>query len=444
MRNLLLVAILAVLAPVAIAMPHVGVLVWTWLSFMNPHREAYGFAKDLSLNYWFAIFTFVGWIFSRERKIAPHGPTTFVLLAFLGWTCLTTLNALDPQTAVPLWERTLKSFVLVFVTMTIMNTKTRIQAMLWVIAVSIGYYAVKGAGFTLITGGGARIYGPEDSMIEDNNALGLALVLILPLLSYLRASSNRRIVTLGVSAVLLATVITVLGTYSRGGLIALIVVAALIWFRSRGRLITAFAVAGLIFVVPYIVPSQWYARMSTIGAYSSDASFQGRTQAWQASVNMALDRPFGGGFHAIENTSVFARYSGSVQEQARAAHSIYFEVLGDHGFIGLFLYALIVVICFVNLHRAITIAKRHEELRWAADLGGMMQISVIGFLIGGSLLSMAYYDLFLVIVGLSANLLRLVRSVEFEALGGLEKPTGARPSTVRLPSVPNRALARYR
>ena len=413
MRNFLFLAVLAGVVPILIARPYIGVLIWTWLSFMNPHREVYGAAQNWPLNYWVAILTLASWLFMRERRTPLHGTTLWVLLAFFGWTCVTTLTALDPTISVPLWQRTAKSFVLVLIVMALMNSKVRIQAILWVICISLGYYALKGAGFTLIHGGGARIFGPEDSMIADNNALALALVMTLPLLNYLRSSSSKRIVGLALFVVLGACAITVLGTYSRGGLVALIVVAAVVLLRSRARVLVIGTAVALIYLLPIIVPQQWYARMSTIGQYSEDASFKGRTEAWRTSFNLAVARPLvGGGFHSIENSSVFARYSGSFVDSPRAAHSIYFEVLGDQGFVGLFLYLMMVLVALRNTHQAILIAKRRDELLWAADLGRMMQASLVGFLVGGGLLSMAYYDLFLVLVGLSSNLLMLARRVE--------------------------------
>lgn len=49
MRDLLIVSIVAVMAVMALRRPWVGVMLWTWLSIMNPHRYSWGFAYSAPL-----------------------------------------------------------------------------------------------------------------------------------------------------------------------------------------------------------------------------------------------------------------------------------------------------------------------------------------------------------------------------------------------------------
>ena len=46
MRDILVLSLLFTFAAVALVRPYVGVLLWTWISIMNPHRLAYGVAFD--------------------------------------------------------------------------------------------------------------------------------------------------------------------------------------------------------------------------------------------------------------------------------------------------------------------------------------------------------------------------------------------------------------
>ncbi|HAY29062.1 MAG TPA: putative O-glycosylation ligase, exosortase A system-associated, partial [Candidatus Accumulibacter sp.] len=46
MRDLLLVGIFLAVLPFALRHTWIGVLLWTWLSLMNPHRLTFGFAYD--------------------------------------------------------------------------------------------------------------------------------------------------------------------------------------------------------------------------------------------------------------------------------------------------------------------------------------------------------------------------------------------------------------
>jgi probable O-glycosylation ligase (exosortase A-associated) len=134
-------------------------------------------------------------------------------------------------------------------------------------------------------------------------------------------------------------------------------------------------------------------------------------EAWRVNVRIALDRPLtGGGFYVSELPNVFAAYKTPGREQAPTApHSIYLQVLGDHGFPGLVLFLLMMGSAFFNLRSVVRHARPRDDLRWAADLASMMQVSLIGYLGAGALLSLAYYDVPLTLVALSAGMRQLVQ-----------------------------------
>ena len=88
--------------------------------------------------------------------------------------------------------------------------------------------------------------------------------------------------------------------------------------------------------------------------------------------------------------------------ESHAAHSIYFQVLGEQGFIGLVLYLLILVLGLLNAGIVMRQTRGRPELLWAYDLANMLRVSLVGFCAGGALLSMAYFDgMFLLIALLS-------------------------------------------
>jgi probable O-glycosylation ligase (exosortase A-associated) len=220
-RDLVLLGALLSVIPLILRAPQVGMLAWIWVALMNPQQEVYGFLSGFQLNLVVAIFTLVSWAFSRERKIAPLNLVTALILAFAVWISITTYFALQRDFSYIQWLRTIKTLILALAILAIATTKGRIQAIVWVIVLSLGYYGVKGGGFTILTGGHSHVFGPEQSMIEDNNDLGLALVMILPFMSYLRVTSRERFVRLGLVAAMGLTLTAIIGTYSRGALVAL-------------------------------------------------------------------------------------------------------------------------------------------------------------------------------------------------------------------------------
>lgn len=410
MRDLVLLAALLGITPLIFRAPIIGVLTWIWLSLMNPQREVYGFLAGFGLNFYVAAITIAAWAMSKERKLAPPNLATVALVAFGAWTCVTTYYALDVDYSAVLLDRTLKTIALCLVITLAATTKSRMQGVLWMIAVSLGYYAVKGGGFVVLTGGTHRVFGPDESMIEDNNSLGLALVMLLPLLNYLRVTSERLLVRLGLLAVMALNFVAIIGTYSRGALVALAAAIVVTALRSRSGaamlVIGALIVGGLV----QFMPDSWTERMASIQTYEEDASFAGRTAAWRTSVNIANERLLGGGFSAVDLDEVAERfYSPGALTDGRAAHSIYFQVIGDHGYIGLALYVLMLGAAVLNTVMVLGLTRDRPELDWANHLARALQVSMAAFLVGGAALSMAYYDGFLILLMLSGALLYVVR-----------------------------------
>lgn len=404
--------------------PFVGVLLWEWISFMSPHREAYGMAASFSFNFYIAVVTILAWIFSNEPKTWPSPLLPGLMIAFAILTSITTFVALHYDSAFELWNTHIKSIALALIVIAMVNSKLRVHAFLWVMAISIGYFAVKGAGFMAITGSvSSRILGPEDSIIHDNNNLGLAMVMTLPIINYLRLMSANKYIRLGCWVALALTLVAIVGTYSRGGLVGLVVVGFAFLLLSKHKfraMIVALIVGSAILT---FAPTEWKQRMGTIQGYEADASARGRLEAWETAWNLAVDRPLvGGGFAAIEQKSVSSKYRPGGQATARAPHSVYFQLLGDHGFLGLFLYLVMVFLATANLFRIQAQTKGRDNLEWANVLSRMMLIAYAGFLTAGSFLSMAYYDVFLCLVALSVSLREIVRKQIEEGAYGVEEP----------------------
>jgi probable O-glycosylation ligase (exosortase A-associated) len=414
MRDLVLLLALCGVVPLILRTPFVGILAWLWVAIMNPHREVHGALQNAQLNLYVAALTVIAFLASPRHKLAPPNLLTVLLVVLGAWATLSTYFALDRAHADPLWERTIKTLVLGVAVAAVATTRARIQAVVWIVVVSLGYYALKGGGFVLLSGGGDHVFGPEKTMIEDNNAFGLALVVIMPLLNYLRLSSASVHIRRGMLVLMGFAVIAILGTYSRGALIALGAVVVAYAARSREGVAVLLAAGLATAALPALLPERWFDRMSSIQDYNEDDSFQGRVAAWKTSVNIAKARPLvGGGFIAVEQDWVVRAYSspGSLKH-GLAAHSIYFEVLGELGFAGLAIYLAVVGAAVLNTFRVLAAARSRPDLAWASQLARMLQISILAFLAGGAALSMAYYDGVIVLFALTAALLQVVRRGE--------------------------------
>ncbi|MBM3518806.1 MAG: putative O-glycosylation ligase, exosortase A system-associated [Alphaproteobacteria bacterium] len=170
MRGILLLVVFAATTPATLYKPHVGVLVWSWVSYMNPHRLVYGFVQALPLALIVASATLLAWVLSREAKRIPMGAITVLLGVWALWFSLTTLFALYPDSAYADWDRAIKVILMNgFVTLGLITTRERLHHLLWAIVISLGFYGIRGGLFTIFTLGEHRVYGPSRSFIADNN-----------------------------------------------------------------------------------------------------------------------------------------------------------------------------------------------------------------------------------------------------------------------------------
>jgi probable O-glycosylation ligase (exosortase A-associated) len=400
MRDLVLVMVFGIVTFPTFVLPHIGVLVWVWMAIMNPHRESYGFSLTLPFNMMIAVLTLGAWLFSRESKRIPLNPVTVFLVLFTISMIVSTFTALRPDYSYDLLDRNLKTMLLTFAIMGLFQTKVRIHALVWILALSIAYWSTRGALFMVATGGGFKLFGPEKSMIHDNNHVACAFLMMFPLLNYLRLQSQVKIVRIGLTGALALTVLAVLGSYSRGAFIGLAAMLPFFWWRSKAKVLSLVVLSGLAMGALAAMPDKFFDRMNTIKTADEDSSFNARLEAWQAAINIARERPLvGAGFRATEIPEIFSRYNPeSTERHGRAIHSIYFQALADQGFVGLGLFLLIGFFSWRNARYIIRSTKGVPELRWAHDLASMVTVSFVAYAVAGAALSLAYYDYYYCLV----------------------------------------------
>lgn len=403
MRDALIFLLVFATIPAILLRPYIGVLVWSWLSYMNPHRLAWGMAHDFPFAQIIGLVTLLALLFSSEQKRIPINNTIVVWLAFVVWMNVTTFFALVPDLASIEWDRVMKIQFFSFVSIMLLHGRERIHYLIGVIVASIGFYAVKGGIFSLATGGSGRVYGPTGSFIEDNNSMGLAVVMVLPLMFYIYSQLKQRYLRLGMLAVIGCSVLCILTTQSRGAFLAVSATIAFLWLRSRRKALTGTLILIAAPIFFFSMPEAWHARMATIAEYQEDGSAMGRINAWGYAYNLALDRPLiGGGFRAFD-PDLFHDYAPN-PDDFHDAHSIYFEMLGEHGFVGLGLFLLLGLLAFRSAGRVIKISKDHEELQWAGTLGKTLQACLAAYATGGLFLGLAYWDLYYHLVALTVLL----------------------------------------
>jgi probable O-glycosylation ligase (exosortase A-associated) len=391
MRDIAMFATVFGILPFVLVHPWVGAVTWTWLSLMNPHRLTWGPAFNFPFAALVAGATLVGLVLTRDRRKLPLAAPVIVLMIFVAWMCLTSLFAIYPDKIGEMFRRVMKIELMVFVTLALIHTKRQVFILLWVMVGSIAFYGVKGGIFTLINGGNFLVWGPAGSFIEGNNELALALVIVIPMMHFLRGSLTRPLLRWAMIAAMVLCALAALGTHSRGAFVAIAAMSLLLWLRSRRKIVTGLALLAVAASLIAFMPEGWDRRMQTIESYERDSSAMGRINAWIMAYRLAKDHPLGGGFE-VTTEEMFRRYA-PVPTDIHAAHSIYFQVLGEHGFGGLAIFLLFWWTTWRTAGWVTRNAARHEDTQWVVDLSKMFQVSLLGYFVGGAFLSLAYFDL---------------------------------------------------
>ena len=396
MRDVFVTAVVFGALPFVLARPYIGILLWTWVSFMNPQRLCWGFAYDFPFAYVIAIVTLVSVLISREPKKIPWTRETVILLIFVLWMVITTTFSVYPFLAWPELNKVAKIQLMVFVTMMLMQNKQRLNLLVWVMALSLAFYGVKGGIFTITHGGVYHVRGPEKTFIGGDNEMGLALIMTIPLLRYLQVTAPRVWLRLAMIPAIMLCALAAIGSQSRGAMLGMAAMGVFFWLKSRGKLFTALLTAVAAALILMTMPQAWFDRMSTIQTYQQDASAEGRINAWKMAFNLAKDRPLGAGFEAFQ-PGMFAIYAPH-PDDVHDSHSIYFEVLGEHGFFGLFLFLMLGLMTWRTASWVIKRARGDPENRWAADLAAMVQVSLVGYASAGAFLGLANFDLYYTLI----------------------------------------------
>ncbi|MBU1363423.1 MAG: putative O-glycosylation ligase, exosortase A system-associated [Gammaproteobacteria bacterium] len=409
MRDLIVALIVFGSLPFILRTPLTGLLMWAWLGLMNPHRLAYGWAGDMPFAQIVVLCTLLSMFFNSKQLISfPSDRASRALILFVLWLGVSPLFSFRPELEFERWIQPVKVVFMALVALVIVGERAQLQKLLWVLVLSLAFFGIKGGIFTIASGGSFRVFGPGGA-IADNNSLALALVMMIPLFRYLQMHTETIWIKRFSLAGIVLSAISAIGSQSRGAFLAMAAIGVFLWLKSRKKgLIGVMALAALP-IAWLLMPEKWSERMTTIQNYEQDGSAMGRINAWITAWNVAVDRfPIGSGF-AFDTADVYMRYAPD-PTNVLVAHSIYFQILGQHGFVGLILFLIVIGMAWVNFRSILRSTKNQPNLIWAHDLAAMCQVSLIGYSVGGAFLNMTYFDLPYYIVVISVILKRLVNT----------------------------------
>ena len=418
MRDILFFILIFGSIPLILWRPWFGVIMWYWVGIMNPHRLAWGFLMHQPVAMGVGAATLLGLLLSKDRRPPPMTREVVLLTLFVLHFTVAVYFAWVPDVAWSLWEQRMKIILMTVVTLMLIWGKPKTMALLAILTLSIAFFGMKGGVHALSTGFGGMVLGPPASFIFGNTNIGLAMVMTLPLVLVLARQVHRgefelpfklalydrwhRSIGLFLYGVFWLQIASIVGTHSRGAWVGLAVIFPFIFLGMKHKLAMIMAGVLVVGVVGVTVPDKILEQYDSLVNYEEDASAQGRFDAWWVSWNIAVENPvIGTGFGTQHlEPALWQSYSQDPDPQGgrRAAHSIYFQVLGEGGFVGFFLWAGMIGFSMLTMLRVRREARLRQDTFWMSEWATGLLLGLFGFLVSGAFLSLAYFDLFLAMV----------------------------------------------
>jgi probable O-glycosylation ligase (exosortase A-associated) len=419
-RDILFLAYLVWLLALGFRRPFLFVLAYAYVDIVSPQQLSYFLLNRLPLSVIVAGLAVGGWLVADDKGKLAFTPRQFLMTALLIYAGFTTLHADFPVDAAAKWSWVWKSMIwAIFLPLTL-RTRLRVEAYLLFMTLSAAAIVIVGAIKTILSGGG---YGELNLMVANNSGLyegstiSTVAVAIIPIIFWLARFGtiyprDWRVKAFAYALVFACLLIPV-GTEARTGLICIGVLAFLALRDVKRRFLygAAIACAGLA-AIP-LLPHDFSNRMETISGYQGDSSATSRLAVWGWTWNYAQEHPLGGGFDAfrgnkLQVTTTTTSSAGSVQtvdqnvivDEGRAYHNSYFEMLGEQGFPGLFMFLLLHITGLVRME---VLRRRHRRSEpmdaWIAPLAGALQSAQIIYLVGSCFVGIAFQPFVLALVG---------------------------------------------
>jgi len=423
LRSLWLSCVYLAFLGLGTAAPFVMVLGYVWVDTFRPQDVTYLFLNQIPVALVMGASAILAYVALDRRSPPPPMASHFLIVVMAVWVTTTMLWAVAPNEAWVKWDWAFKAIIFAAFIPLVIRSRIQIEAFIQVYVLSLAANFLTFGAKTLLSGGG---YGTNLGLLQGNGGLAeggflsTVCLMVAPLALFLAKHATlvprRRIVSLGYMGMALLATLTAVGTYQRSALIGLLVLGAFMIVKTRHKFLFGLVGIGGLLALTYLTSDAWNARISTIGGDGLDSTTNMRILVWKWTLGFVATHPLGGGFMAflinhIQIPPSAGNPLGS-SEFGRAFHSIYFEILGEHGWPGIALFFLIVVSTLLALSRLKRQTKHDPEYQWCADLADALQSSIVVFLASGAFVGIAYQPMFWYTIALSVSLRAYVWRVQ--------------------------------
>lgn len=399
MRDVIFSLFVLGMIPACFRKPFIGLAMFSWLAYMRPQDLTWGFARAQRWSYLIAIVMFVGFIRSRPDRWFMANWRSYLMIFFIALVGVSVAVSVEPnKDQFNKYLEFSKIVIIALFTTAVVTKREHLRMLLWIIALSLGFYGVKSGIWGFLTGFGTPIIRGPGGMMLDNNDLSLALSMAVPVLVHLGLTEQKQMVRRAFLIAVPLTVITIMLTHSRGGFLSISAALAVMVWHSRNR-VAVMSVAALLAITAVILaPPEYKERISTIKDYETEGSAAGRIHSWGVGYRMATDNPIlGVGMNKYRQH--FLEYDPNPSPDKLAgqniivAHNSYIQIWAESGTPALLIFLTLIFSSLYTIGRIRSLAKRRYYTSWILNYATMFQASFAAFLMGGTFLNRAHFDL---------------------------------------------------
>jgi probable O-glycosylation ligase (exosortase A-associated) len=348
----------------------------------------------------------------REATLMRYRPkftiAHWMMMLFAFWITMSQLLANDPHRGDLWFGEYLKIFGMYFLASRVVRTPTQIWGLFMLIFIAIGYISIE-MNHIYISTGKLVLYRRGFAGL-DNNGAALMLCLGVPL-AYFAWEFTEQWYRWTFLLIIPVIIHAVLGTYSRGAMIAMLGATPFLFLFSRKRktLLCIFAVVAAL--MPFMAGKEIQDRFFSIEKREMDDSFNSRQISWAIAMDIATENPiFGVG---IRNSGAEMKNRGADMEN-RTIHSQYLQVAADSGWCALAVFLGMVLATFWCIFRAsVRLWHRTDfESRRAKSMLGGITCSLISYLIGALALSLEVFEIAYLLLFLGAQVWALLNATD--------------------------------
>ncbi|MET0370479.1 MAG: DUF5935 domain-containing protein [Sphingobium sp.] len=427
MRDLFFIAFLAVFFLIGFRRPFLLIAAYCYIDIVTPQRLCYYLLNSVPISAIAFLLAVGTWALLDDKKDCRFSIRQLLFVVLLGWCAWTTAHADFPLNAPTKWAWVWKTLVWAIFLPLVLRTKLRLEGLALMLVLCVSSIIINGGMKTAFAGGG---YGVLNLMVDDNSGLyegstiSTVAIAIIPLIWWLVRHGtvfpgDDWKVKLFAAGLTFACLLIPIGTETRTGLLCILLLCGMVLLRSKKKFVYGplLLLAGLV-SIPFL-PASFTDRMSTIENHAGDESASTRVAVWKWTIDYVKENPGGGGFdNYLANsftyfaTSTVGEGDGKrverrlVTDKGRAYHSAYFEMLGEQGFFGFFVWALIHIISLV---RTDMIRRRYRKdadpaNAWISPLALALQQGHLVYLLGALFIGIAYQPFIFMLLALQIGL----------------------------------------